>query len=244
MPTSVFMACPTTRDFSVQYVESIFLTRLKGSLHWTSIVGQDIMTARNLIVERFLQSNCEYLLMHDSDATWNQDAVQRLVERQVQAVTPLIFMRRIPPTPPLGKLVSHTPGGDSVYSFAETVNRLIAMNNAHAFDKCDRNEILFDKSPEDMQVIDGAGAHFMLLHRSALEAIGAPWYQCTEKNAGEDFDFCRRLAKAGIPLYLDWSVFTGHVAGPGITLGVREFLASWDTTLPIPWAARNVTWTV
>jgi hypothetical protein len=64
----------------------------------------------------------------------------------------------------------------------------------------------------------------MLLRRDALEKMGPPWYVCSNPNAGEDFDFCRRLKAAGFDLFVDYSVFTGHVAGPGIELGLREFM--------------------
>lgn len=241
---SVYAACPSTRDFSVQYVESLFLTRYPGPMAWSALLNQDIQTARNLICERFLKSGMDFLLMHDSDATWHPDAIARLASRNLPAVTGMIFMRRIPPIPSVGQHTAIYADGSHIYSFGETVNRLLAMNKAGRFNDCSRNEILFDPRADDLQEIDGAGAHFMLIRRDVIEKIGSPWYVCTEHNSGEGFDFCRRAQAAGFKLYADWSVFTGHVAGPGITLGVREFLACWAEQVDIPWTSmKGVSWT-
>ncbi len=227
MPPSVYAACPSTRDFSAQYVESLWLTRYHGRLGWTPIVGQDIATARNLICERFLKSGFDYLLMHDSDATWHPEAISRLVSHAAPVVTGIIFMRRLPPVPSIGEKVGGaTVEGAQMYSFKKTVERIQQMDRTGAFRNETRNEILLPEL-NSLEKIDGAGAHFMLIRRDVIEKIRAPWYVPSALNAGEDFDFCRRVQKAGFELYADWSVFTGHVAGPGITLGVREFLMCW-----------------
>lgn len=228
MPPSVYLACPTTRDFSAQYVESLWMSRYPGTLSWMPIVGQDIQTARNLICERFLKSGMDYLLMHDSDATWDREAIARLVSHGMPVVTAMIFMRRLPPIPSIGmRHGGQTVEGSQLYTFRPTVDRLLEMDKAGTFDQQERNEFTLPKL-DSLQEIDGAGAHFMLIRRDVIEKIRAPWYVASSLNGGEDFDFCRRVQKAGFKLYADFSVYTGHVAGPGITLGLREFIMCWQ----------------
>ncbi len=48
--------------------------------------------------------------------------------------------------------------------------------------------------------VDACGAGMLLIHRSALDAVGAdPFSRIGE--LGEDLSFCRRLADAGIPVH-------------------------------------------
>jgi cellulose synthase/poly-beta-1,6-N-acetylglucosamine synthase-like glycosyltransferase len=225
---NIFLATPTTRNFSYQYVSSLHATRIHGGLQWQPVVGQAIDNGRNIIVRNFLKSNCDYLLMHDSDATWHPDAIQRLVDRNLPMVSAVIFMRRLPTVPSVGHRVSHGPQGELMYSFAASVNRILDIMEREKLPEDFRNELVLDKHPDDLQEIDGCGAHFMLIRRDVLEAVRGPWFECTTASAGEDFDFCRKVKAAGFPIYCDFSVFTGHVAGDGIEIGLKEFMLFRD----------------
>lgn len=232
----VFIATPTTRDFSVQYVSSLWQTRIHGAAHWTAISGQAIDIGRNLLIKSFLKSGMDYLLMHDSDATWHPEAIDRLLSRNLPVVTAIIFKRSLPTVPTIGKLVGVGVTGAFMYGFADTMNKIV--------EKCERehvaadtpNELLFDACEDDVHEIDGCGAHFYAIRRDVLEAIGDNWYQETSTNGGEDFAFCRKVQQAGFKLYADYSVFTGHVVGPGVEIGVREFMLFRDRVkADVPW---------
>ena len=232
----VFIATPTTRDFSIQYVSSLWQTRIHGAAHWTAVGGQAIDIARNLLIKSFLKSGMDYLMMHDSDATWHPDAIDRLLSRNLPVVTAIIFKRGLPTVPTIGKLVGVGVTGAFMYGFADTMNKIV--------EKCERehlaadtpNELLFDATLDDIQEIDGCGAHFCMIRRDVLEAIGDSWYQETSTNGGEDFAFCRKVQQAGFKLYADYSVFTGHVVGPGVEIGVREFMLFRDKVkIDVPW---------
>lgn len=225
--TSVFLATPTTRDLSVQYVTSLWQTQIRAAATWMPVVGQALDVGRNILVERFLKSGMDFLLMHDSDATWNQGAVQRLVDRNLPVVTAVIFQRKIPTVPTIGIAAGKSPEGHQMYGFTHTINRVLEKVERDGMPE-DKNELLYPKSPDDLEEIDGAGAHFMLIRRDVVEAIRAPWYQNTSINAGEDFYFCRQVKAAGIKMYVDYSVFTGHVVGPGLEIGIRQFLMFRD----------------
>lgn len=227
---SIYLGCPTTRDFSAQYVKSLWTSRFPGPMWWEPVIGQAVDLARNLIVEKFLKTNFDFLLMHDSDATWHPEAVKRLVSRNLPVVTGVIFLRKIPTIPTIGKYAGVDVEGHHLYSFADTCNRISERLDREGLTGDFDNVQLFGESRDDLQEVDGYGAHFCLIRRDVLEAIKFPYYQCSSLNGGEDFYFCRQVQAAGFKSYVDYSVFTGHVAGPGIEFGAREFIAFRDKT--------------
>ena len=196
---------------------------------WDIVYGQGVDVGRNSVVKRFLTSkhyaDFDYLLMHDTDASWSPGALQRLVDRNVAVITGMIFKRSIPTVPTVGKFVNTDVEGHHMYSFKDTINKIKDISDREIFDlKEMKNELLLDKTPGDVVEVDGAGAHFMLIHRDVLTAIGDNWYQCIRQGAGEDYDFCRKVKQAGFKIHADFSVFTGHHLGSLITVGLREFL--------------------
>ena len=225
----IALGTPSTRPFSAQYVSALWNTRIKADgVAWLPVIGQAIDIGRNVVCKRALAANADFLLMHDSDATWHPDAVMRLIERNLPVVTGVIFKRELPTIPTIGKYVSVSTDGSVTYSFADCVNTILAKVERENVTPDTKNELLFDKQPDDLQEIDACGAHFVLIRRDVLQAVGDPWFACTSVNGGEDFDFCRKAIKAGFKLYADYSVFTGHVVGDGVEIGLREFLMFRD----------------
>jgi hypothetical protein len=228
---NVMLGCPTTRDFPSQYVASLVSTRLHGLLGWRDVRDQAIDVGRNTVVLNFLGESgkhFDYLLMHDSDATWHPEAIERLASRNLPVVTGMIFWRSLPTVPTIGKLVSQGITGAHTYSFAGTVKKMMERvekerargNLPQEFS----NELLFPKTDDDLEEIDGCGAHFCMIRRDVLEKIKPPWFQCTHPNSGEDFYFCQRVKQAGFKIYVDYSVFTGHVVGNTLEVGLKQFL--------------------
>lgn len=227
---NVFLGAPTTRDLPIPYVKSLWTTEIKGKMSWDVVYGQAIDIGRNSIIKKFLKyTEYDYLLMHDSDASWSPGAVQRMVDRDLPCVTGVIFRRGFPTLPTIGKHVSISPEGAHMYSFTDTVNKIYEIAAREKWDRDVSNNQLLEKHDGDIQEVDGAGAHFMLIRRDVIEAIGTDWwYQCSRTNSGEDFDFCRKVQAAGFKLYCDFSIFTGHHLGGTLELGVREFLMFAD----------------
>lgn len=200
-------------------------------MRWEYLQGQAIDISRNMLCRHFLeQTNFDYLLMHDSDATWHPGAVERLVSRNLPVVTAVIFKRSLPTVPTIGKNVSQGVRGETLYSFAGTINRIVEKAESEKLTEETSNRLLFDPHPDDIEEVDGAGCHFMLIRRDVLEKMAFPYFECTSVNGGEDFDFCRKVQKAGFKIYVDYSVFTGHVVGDSMEIGVREFMLYRDKT--------------
>ena len=118
---NVLIGAPTTRDLPVPYVRSLWTTALRGKTAWEIIYGQSVDNGRNHLVRRFLTSpyykEFDYLLMHDTDATWHPEALQRLLDRDLPVVTAIMFKRSVPTIPTNGKFVTKDVEGHYMYSF-------------------------------------------------------------------------------------------------------------------------------
>jgi hypothetical protein len=163
---------------------------------WSSA---NISTARNLVVERFLQRDADWLLFMDADMAFEHDALERLLAVADPATAPIVGGLCFGAT--YGRLFP------TIYQFVEVDGAI--------------KTIRVDDYPDDSLVQCAAtGAAFLLIHRSALEAIRDkafnavfPWFQETElagQPAGEDLTFCIRAGICGLPIYVDTGVKVGH----------------------------------
>lgn len=222
---SVMLGVPSHRGgFPTEYVKSLWATNFIGNITWLPISGLAVDVARNVIVSQFLQSKNDYLLMHDSDAVWHPEAIQRLVSLELPLVSAVIYQRRFPTVPFIGLLERVNENGEHVYSFAHAAGRVIdvALKNEYRAPDHEILPPLFDV--DEVENIDACGAHFTLIRRDVLEVIEPPYYQVTHApGAGEDFYFCRKVKEAGFDIYVDYAVHTGHIAGDGVVIGLREF---------------------
>lgn len=223
--SNVMLGVPSHRGgFPTEYVKSLWSFNLTGNATWLPVEGLAVDVARNLIVSQFLQSNNDYLLMHDSDAVWHPDAIMRLLSLDLPVVSAVIYQRRFPTVPFIGRLDQIKENGDFLYSFVHAAGQVIDVALRNQYEPPD-SEVLPPLFEEDVvETIDACGSHFVLIRRDVLESIEPPYYQITHPpNAGEDFYFCRKVKEAGFDLYVNYSVHTGHVAGEGVVIGLREF---------------------
>lgn len=229
---TIYIGTPTTRPFDTAYVRSLFATHLQRQAVFDVVEGQAIDVGRNAICRRFLDHpvHAEWLLMHDSDATWHPEAVERLISRNLPMVSAVIFQRGLPPRPTAGPLYGRGVAGEYLYDFGKTIEQIVKRVEAEGIDLKTPNELVLEPTPDDLYPVDGVGMHFCLIRRDVIEAIPYPWFECKGANAGEDFDFCRKVRAAGYPIYLDLSVYTGHIVGPGFNFGLREMLAFREHT--------------
>lgn len=168
------------------------------------------------------------MLMVDSDATWAPEAAIRLMKHNLPVVTGVIFKRGLPPIPTIGNDVGLDAAGSWMYNFGPTIQEI--LDRTEGIVKMDtQNAVCLDPREGDVIEKDGMGCHFIMIRRDVLEKIPFPWFTGID-NAGEDFDFCRKVKAAGFKLYVDLSVYTGHIVGPRIDYGLREFLAFYKYT--------------
>ncbi len=182
--------------------------------HETS--GVHIPKARCDIVRSFLDhpTRPEWLLMVDSDATFSDDLLDRLLASAHPKHRPMIGALAFGVAPGKGADGEHTfndVGGTNFELFP----------TLYVFDDEARPNMMFNYPREQLVHVHATGAHCMLIHRSVLANPGwledghpLPWYRTAISNGNEvseDQFFCWKAGSLGYPIFVDTSIKTGHV---------------------------------
>lgn len=147
-------------------------------------MGTNLCDNLNLAFRQFMENEqSQWVWILNDDHVFHADVLYKLLNRDVDVVTPLIF-RRLPPF-------------TAVASFDEVDG--IPLNYAQTV-----------LPPDGMVPILGSGTAGMLLTRKAVEAVEDPWFY-NDRSMGEDYLFCTRLREAGIDLHLDLDNQMGHI---------------------------------
>lgn len=178
--------------------------------------GPRVAEARNIVVDRFAAQypKAEWLLMVDSDMTFEADLIERLIESADPVERPI-----------MGALAFMAPGD---HRGARATIYEEVMTDSGVFVN------LVDDYPRDQLVKVGAtGAAGLLIHRNVLGAMNQPWpkgfgtlqdgtpnpypwfseglVNPDGKPLGEDVAFCRRAWALGIPTHVDTRIKMGHM---------------------------------
>lgn len=183
--------------------------RITGRISIVS--GPRIAAARNQICQNFLamKSKPEWLLMLDSDMTFDSDLTEKLLEASHEKLRPVI-----------GGLCF---GGGRIGQPFPTMYRLVNPNtNRGSF-----SQVIRDYPKDALCKVDATGAACLFIHRELLiqmeEKFKAmpdghrnphPWFSETVQGGheyGEDWTFCMRLRLMKVPLYVHTGIKLGHV---------------------------------
>jgi hypothetical protein len=199
--------------------------------------GPRIAEARNTIVDQFadMYPKADWLLMLDSDMTFDPD----LVERMLGVADPKNV-------PILGGLCFCAGGDDrgpypTLYREIETKQNYVHVAPVEDY-------------PRNALVKVGAtGGACLLVHRQVFAAMKQPWpngFGTTQdgelnphpwfseglvgpggKQLGEDIAFCRRAVLLGIPVHVHTGIKLGHVKTQQIN---EDYYAEWRRKNPPP----------
>jgi GT2 family glycosyltransferase len=150
---------------------------------------------RNLLVDNFLDTECEWFLSVDTDIILPENVIGRLLARREKLIGALVYVNTSPPFPQVyQKIADFGVKGFGTYMVDESWE------------------------PGDLVKADATGAGCLLIHRDVFESIpGKPpfrWFHHEEEGEqmfGEDFTFCRRARAAGHQLWIDTGVKAGHI---------------------------------
>ena len=175
-------------------------------VHW----GPQLEEARNLLVERFLDTPAEWLFSTDTDMTFDHDSVERLLATADPTDAPLV-----------GGLCF---GVNAEFGQFPAMYRLIDG----------MPHVLFDEADGAIHHVDATGGAFTLTHRTVFEKYerAGPhrWFHRREVPPtslhpggilGEDLSWCVWLRECGVPIVVDTSVVAGHVKPS--TVSVRSY---------------------
>ncbi len=198
------------------------------------VKGKPVDEARCELADALMLSDCDGILMADSDAGLHPDTLVHLASWDQPIVGALCFSRYVPPMPTI--CCGRTDDYTSYFTYIdETVDWL-----KHHIDLAKPGPAILDPAPADslraLHTEEGGftGGHCILIRREVFEALEPPWF--SNRKGYEDRYFCEKAIAAGFPLYVDRSVVAGHVIGDERQIGALDFLA-WD--MITDWATRS-----
>jgi hypothetical protein len=230
MSDTVFIATPALERPTWGFVDSLlFLDAPAGYIH-RRVMGVATALARNMLVEQFLETDCQHMLFLDSDAWITRGTLLRLLSWEQPVVGALCFSVSRPAMPTVFRGWTDIDSCECRVGVHEVRAWIVARREMWT-----NGPMVLSPRPDDALLkVDATGAHCLLVHRSVFETVEPPWFEshAEKPRVGEDFYFCRKLGAADIPVCVDLSVVAGHMAGR-VSVGCMDFLAwyavvDWD----------------
>ena len=192
------------------YVESlvkmILYTQKQG--HEVGYMTQygALYNARDIICNHTMRNGFDYMLMIDSDQTFPEDALCRMLDRNADIVTGVY----------VGKEPEHKP-----VLFTELYKE--------SDDYCaySRKRGLDERMKEDYFEVAGCGAGFLLVKEHVIRLMRIhkhDWFK-PYGGLGEDVSFCQRATEMGFHIMADNSFQIGHIKH------TQFYLEDWDGTM-------------
>jgi GT2 family glycosyltransferase len=228
----IAIGCPTAGPPTWKLVESLIglapTIGQEGAFLFSRAEMQAPDVARNFLVQKFLEGDCDYLLFVDRDAILHPLTVRRLASWQRDIVGALSFTRYRPPMPTVYR-GRHPERPDDYQVRVDDTREWLFK---HRILNTSEPALLVPAPADSLAQVDFTGAHCLLVSRRALETIEPPWFQSyyiDPTRLGEDRYFCEKATAAGFKVWVDRSVIAGHMYGEG-SLGARDFLV-WDSLM-------------
>lgn len=215
--------CYGQSTITPQWQQSYNMVLMRDAARNRRIVGQfahevsgvHIPHARSQIVEQFLAhpAKPEWLWIIDTDATFADDALERLIASADPKDRPIMgalaFGVRLAKDD-RGRVPYNAVGAAPIELFPTI------------FVYGEKETICFANYPRDQIVkCNATGAHCLLIHRDVLaderwtaDGHPLPWFRTAIANGeevSEDQFFCLKAQSLGYPIHVDTSVKTGHV---------------------------------
>lgn len=153
--------------------------------------GSILPQLREGIFIHAVQQSVDYLLMVDADQTFPANTIQRLAFHGKPVVAANVVTKMLPASPTARKKSYKDPiKGEKVYT---------------------------DPDSTGLEQVWRVGTGVMLIHIPSVKNIEAPRFnlewRVDDDFIGEDWYFCAKLEKAGIPIFIDHdlSKLVGHI---------------------------------
>lgn len=177
--------------------------------------GSVLHRARNMAVVAAINQNCDYLMFIDDDMTFLPDSIDTLISRDKDIIGGLCFQRKEPLTP-----VAKHRENNRIYNYT--------FNEIKDFDK-----------PFEVYA---TGTGFLLIKAEVLKQLNPPHFYFAkhkdfmlealpypEDDMSEDTSFMIKAQTAGFEVWVDPTVFVGHV---GDKVYSRPIADSVDIFIP------------
>lgn len=150
--------------------------------------GQPIDAARNTLVQKMQETNCDWVFFLDSDVLCPGDTIQRLLSHRLPIVSGLYYTRHSPINPAMWR-----DAGDKAHFLPINDFQIGTLIEA-----------------------DVIGMGCCLIHRSVFDKLQKPYFKWTngfqENGVSEDFYFCNQAKSQGFHIFVDTSIMCEHEA--------------------------------
>lgn len=192
--------------------------------------GANISAQRNACVMNFLgRSSANWLLMLDSDMTFEEDLIDNLLNAADKDERPIVGALAF------AKGVRSLGGGRPDISTLWEAEPLLfpTIYQWTANEENPRLVVTMDYEENELVQVAATGAACLLVHRSAFERIVSDdpyrWFREERwpgemQRMSEDLTFCRLAGEAGMPVYVHTGIRTGHEKTS--VIGERAFKVS------------------
>jgi hypothetical protein len=160
---------------------------------------------RNLLVNKCVELNCDYMLSVDTDILVPSDILKRLINHNKDYVSSLIYNGYL--FKPRNVSVDYKPVLNA-YKFPNILNKYNQNSYKHIVNYKVKNPNLLEK--DTIAEVDFTGAVF-LVSREVCKVARFGW-----DKQGEDEVFCRTAKENGFKLYCDLSLYSQHMMNKDI----------------------------
>ena len=201
MKATVLIGCPSgsdwKADFGMHLMQMVAYTCVNANKDFDVQFGIDnpkgsiLSKSRNVIVQRALEMGASHILFIDTDMTFPAQTLEMLLAHEKPVVACNCATKSIPANPTARLFDYQKVAGPPLYTTPKT---------------------------NDLTEVWRVGTGVMLIDTSVFELVDAPYFEILWKEEindyqGEDWTFCEKLEKAGIPIYVDQhlSQAIGHI---------------------------------
>lgn len=202
MNPSVMIAIPSGSDWKADFgmslaglIASINKPLRKGKqiemLRLWNTKGSILSRSRQTLVEKAQAEKVSHILFLDSDMVFPEWTLHRMLDLELMVVAANCATKQLPSTPTARHYDPMTVAGEQVYS--NGTGKLI-------------------------EEVWRVGTGVMLINMKVFDKVPSPWFDITwnetlKDYTGEDWNFCKKLQDAGIPIHIDHvlSQHIGHV---------------------------------
>ena len=187
--------CATPFAMSLAMLTAHTMAKRTCKLQLANISGSLIYEARDKLFAQALQSECDYIMWFDSDMTFDDDTLERLLktaEKYEADIVSGLYFRRSPP---------YTPVAFDSFEVVEEELGLVG----HAVD--------YSGELSGVHEVGGVGFGCVLVSVDAAFDVFSKHNTCFApiNRVGEDLAFCWRARQLGYKVLLDADVKCGHV---------------------------------
>lgn len=193
METKVLIGLPNTGTFPYQTVNSLVGTRLNVPCEFQFVAHSLIYEARENVVKYAIENDFSHVMFIDSDMVWKQRDIQKLLDYDVDIVSAMAF-KRLPP---------HEP------CFYKSCNIINGISHLEFYtDYFARSRGLLE--------VEGVGMACCMIKTSVFESMRTPYFLPSSHGIGEDLQFCINARMAGHKIFVDTSMYFGHITSAQI----------------------------